>query len=140
MPRHCIDLVILVRRKRHRAASRTASWLFAKPLELRRPDVECAGGAFRTASDTLTPEAREKPTRVGGILGAHPDLHMTVEGHTDDVGNEQSTQELSVKRAQAMFVYLVLQKIPLTAIDTAGFGETRPAASNDTECEMPKPV
>ena len=99
----------------------------ARGLIMNVPEV-----LFRTASDTLTPEAREKLARVGGILGAHPDLHITVEGHTDDVGNDQSNQELSEKRAQAVFVYLVLQKIPLTAIDTAGFGETRPVASNDT--------
>jgi outer membrane protein OmpA-like peptidoglycan-associated protein len=99
----------------------------ARGLIMNVPEV-----LFRTASDTLTPEAREKLARVGGILGAHPDLHITVEGHTDDVGNDQSNQQLSEKRAQAVFAYLVLQNIPLTAIDTAGFGETRPAASNDT--------
>ena len=35
--------------------------------------------------------------------------------------------------AHAVLAYLVGQKIPLTAVDTAGFGETRPVASNDTE-------
>ena len=95
------------------------------------PDV-----LFRTASAMLTPVAREKLARVGGILAAHPDLHIAVEGHTDDVGNDQDNQQdnqqLSEKRAQAVLAYLVLQEIPLTAVDTAGFGETRPVASNDT--------
>jgi outer membrane protein OmpA-like peptidoglycan-associated protein len=99
----------------------------ARGLIMNVPDV-----LFRTASATLTPVAREKLARVGGILGAHPDLRIVVEGHTDDVGDDQYNQELSEKRAQSVFVYLVLQKIPLTAVDTAGFGETRPVASNDT--------
>jgi outer membrane protein OmpA-like peptidoglycan-associated protein len=99
----------------------------ARGLIMNLPDV-----LFRTASATLTPVAREKLARVGGILAAHPDLHIAVEGHTDDVGDDQFNQELSEKRAQAVLVYLVLQKIPVTAVDTAGFGETRPVASNDT--------
>ena len=99
----------------------------ARGLIMNVPDV-----LFRTASATLTPVAREKLARVGGILAAHPDLHLAVEGHTDDVGNDQDNQQLSEKRAQAVLAYLVLQKIPLTAVDTAGFGETRPVASNDT--------
>ena len=99
----------------------------ARGLIMNVPDV-----LFRTASATLTPVAREKLARVGGILAAHPDLHIAAEGHTDDVGNDQDNQQLSEKRAQAVLAYLVLQKIPLTAVDTTGFGETRPVASNDT--------
>ena len=41
--------------------------------------------------------------------------------------------QLSEKRAHAVLAYLVQQKIPLTTVDTSGFGETRPVASNDTE-------
>jgi outer membrane protein OmpA-like peptidoglycan-associated protein len=59
-------------------------------------------------------------------------LHIAVEGRTDNVGNDQDNQQLSEKRAEAVLAYLALQKIPLTAVDTAGFGETRPVASNDT--------
>ena len=100
----------------------------ARGLIMNVPDV-----LFRTASATLTAEAREKLARVGGILAAQPELHIAVEGHTDDVGNDQDNQQLSEKRAHAVLAYLVQQKIPLTAVDTAGFGETRPVASNDTE-------
>ena len=100
----------------------------ARGLIMNVPDV-----LFRTASATLTAVAREKLARVGGILAAQPELHIAVEGHTDDVGNDQDNQQLSEKRAHAVLAYLVQQKIPLTAVDTAGFGETRPVASNDTE-------
>jgi outer membrane protein OmpA-like peptidoglycan-associated protein len=100
----------------------------ARGLIMNVPDV-----LFRTASATLTAVAREKLARVGGILAAQPELHIAVEGHTDDVGNDQDNQQLSEKRAHAVLAYLVQQNIPLTAVDTAGFGETRPVASNDTE-------
>ena len=91
------------------------------------PDV-----LFETASARLTAEARERLARVSGILASHPDLHIAVEGHTDNVGNAAENQKLSDRRASAVLAYLVEQKIPLAAVDTAGFGEGRPIASNAT--------
>jgi outer membrane protein OmpA-like peptidoglycan-associated protein len=91
------------------------------------PDV-----LFETDSARLTPVAREKLARVSGILAAQPDLRISVEGHTDDVGEAEHNQRLSEQRAGSVLAYLVQQKIPLTAMDLAAFGETRPVAPNDT--------
>jgi outer membrane protein OmpA-like peptidoglycan-associated protein len=99
----------------------------ARGLIMNVPDV-----LFDSASARLTATAREKLARVGGILGSHPDLHVAAEGHTDNVGRAEDNQRLSEQRAAAVLAYLVQQKIPLTAVDTHGFGETRPIASNDT--------
>jgi outer membrane protein OmpA-like peptidoglycan-associated protein len=99
----------------------------ARGLIMMVPDV-----LFRTASATLTAEAREKLARVGGILASHSDLRVSAEGHTDNVGDAQTNQQLSERRAAAVLAYLAQQKVPLTAVDTAGFGESRPIASNDT--------
>jgi outer membrane protein OmpA-like peptidoglycan-associated protein len=99
----------------------------ARGLIMNVPDV-----LFDTASARLTVVAREKLARVGGILAAQPDLHVAAEGHTDNVGSAEENQRLSERRAAAVLAYLVQQKIPLTAVDTAGFGETRPIASNAT--------
>jgi outer membrane protein OmpA-like peptidoglycan-associated protein len=99
----------------------------ARGLIMNGPDV-----LFVTGSARLTAVAREKLARVGGILAAQPDLHVTAEGHTDNVGSRDENQRLSERRATAVFAYLVQQKIPLTAVDTVGFGEARPIASNDT--------
>jgi outer membrane protein OmpA-like peptidoglycan-associated protein len=87
---------------------------------------------FDTGSATLKPGAREKLARVAGILSAHPDLHIEVEGHTDNVGSEDYNQGLSERRAAAVQAYLLQQKISPTAVGTEGFGESRPVASNDT--------
>jgi outer membrane protein OmpA-like peptidoglycan-associated protein len=87
---------------------------------------------FDTASATLKPGAREKLARVAGILAAHPDLMIEVEGHTDSVGGDDYNQRLSERRAESVRAYLVQQKIPPTALDAEGFGESRPVATNDT--------
>lgn len=87
---------------------------------------------FDTGSATLKPGAREKLARVAGILAAHPDLMIEVEGHTDSVGGDDYNQRLSERRAESVRAYLVQQKIPPTALDAEGFGESRPVATNDT--------
>jgi outer membrane protein OmpA-like peptidoglycan-associated protein len=99
----------------------------ARGLIMNVPDV-----LFDTASARLTSVAREKLARVSGILALHPDLHIAVEGHTDNRGGAANNQRLSERRAASVLGYLVQQKIPLTAVDTSGFGETRPVASNET--------
>jgi outer membrane protein OmpA-like peptidoglycan-associated protein len=99
----------------------------ARGLIMMVPDV-----LFETDSARLTPVAREKLARVSGILAAQPDLRISVEGHTDDVGEAEHNQRLSEQRAGSVLAYLVQQKIPLTAVDLAAFGETRPVAPNDT--------
>jgi outer membrane protein OmpA-like peptidoglycan-associated protein len=99
----------------------------ARGLIMNLPDV-----LFYTASAKLTADAREKLARVSGILAAQPDLHISIEGHTDNVGDEAINQRLSEQRAGAVHDYLVQQNIPLSASDIVGFGEARPVASNDT--------
>jgi outer membrane protein OmpA-like peptidoglycan-associated protein len=99
----------------------------ARGLIMMVPDV-----LFYSGSARLTPDAREKLARVSGILAAQAELRITAEGHTDNVGNDESNQWLSEQRAQSVLAYLVQQNIPLTVVDIAGFGETRPVASNDT--------
>jgi outer membrane protein OmpA-like peptidoglycan-associated protein len=98
----------------------------ARGLIMMVPDV-----LFVTGSARLTNTAREKLARVSGILGAQPDLHIAIEGHTDNVGGDALNQRLSEQRAHEVFAYLLQQKIPPHAMDVAAFGETRPIASND---------
>jgi outer membrane protein OmpA-like peptidoglycan-associated protein len=87
---------------------------------------------FDTASATLKPGAREKQARVAGIHATHPDLHIEVEGHTDSVGSDAYNQKLSERRAESVKSYLLQQKIPGSELDSVGFGESRPVASNST--------
>jgi outer membrane protein OmpA-like peptidoglycan-associated protein len=87
---------------------------------------------FDTASSTLKPGAREKLARVAGILSTHPDLHIEIEGHTDSVGSDDYNQKLSERRATSVKTYLLQQKIPPAEVDSVGFGESKPVASNAT--------
>ena len=87
---------------------------------------------FDTGSYTLRPAAREKLAKVSGIFLAYPGLKLQVEGHTDSVGSDDFNQRLSEQRAGVVRDYLVAQGVSSDAVTAAGFGKTRPVASNDT--------
>jgi outer membrane protein OmpA-like peptidoglycan-associated protein len=86
---------------------------------------------FDTGKYTLLPGAREKLSKVAGILIAYPGLDIAVGGYTDNVGTDQFNQGLSEQRASSVRDYLVQQGVPANSITANGFGNTLPVASND---------
>ena len=82
---------------------------------------------------TLTPGAREKLSKLSGVLIAYPGTYrIDVEGHTDAVGSNEYNESLSQGRAQSVASYIGQAGVPADRIrSVAGFGETRPVASND---------
>jgi outer membrane protein OmpA-like peptidoglycan-associated protein len=99
----------------------------ARGLIVDMPDV-----LFDTGKYTLKPGARERLAKVAGILMAYPDLHVQVEGHTDNVGGVEFNQQLSEKRAAAVRDFLVQQGVKSTDIQSRGFGMDQPVATNAT--------
>ena len=87
---------------------------------------------FDTAKYTLKPGAREKLSKVAGILLAYPGLNIEVDGHTDNVGGDEYNQNLSEQRAGSVRDYLVAQGVATNSITAKGFGKTQPVGTNDT--------
>ena len=85
---------------------------------------------FDTGKYTLKPGAREKLSKVAGILIAYPGLNIAVGGYTDNVGTDQLNQGLSEQRAGAVRDYLVQQGVSTNFVTAQGFGNTLPVASN----------
>ena len=81
---------------------------------------------------SLKPGAREKLSKMSGILLAHPELKVQVEGHTDSVGSDDFNQTLSEHRAQSVREFLVGQGVIGDSVTAKGFGKTKPVATNDT--------
>jgi outer membrane protein OmpA-like peptidoglycan-associated protein len=99
----------------------------ARGLVVNMSDVLFDSGKF-----TLRPVAREKLSKISGIVLAYPSLRLAVEGNTDSVGTELFNQDLSEKRAEGVRSYLTQQGVPESSTTATGFGKTRPIASNDT--------
>ena len=99
----------------------------ARGLIVDMPDV-----LFDTGQHTLKVGARERLAKVAGILLAYPDLHVNVEGHTDNVGGVEFNQRLSEERANAVRAFLVEQGVRPENIESHGVGMSEPVASNST--------
>ncbi len=87
---------------------------------------------FDTGLHTLRPGAREKLSRIAGIILVHPDMKIEVEGHTDSVGSVDLNQRLSERRADAVRTYLIAQGVDANTIVARGFGKSMPVADNTT--------
>lgn len=89
---------------------------------------------FDTGKATLKPAAREKLSKLAGILLAYPgNLLLEIEGHTDSVGSDQLNNKLSEDRAGAVSSYLTESGVKPEKIKAVrGFGKTKPIATNDT--------
>ena len=79
----------------------------------------------------MKPGAREKLSKVSGILLAYPGLTIQVGGYTDNVGGDDMNQKLSENRANAVRNYLVGQGVVTGSVSAQGYGNTSPVASND---------
>lgn len=88
---------------------------------------------FETNSAKLTLNGRRILDTVVAFLKSEPTVNAVVEGHTDSRGSDAYNQKLSQARAAAVRDYLVEHGIPASRLESAGFGESRPVASNDTD-------
>ncbi len=91
------------------------------------------GSLVATGSDRIRPESTPTLEEIAAMLTAHPDLRLAIEGHTDSDGEDAFNQDLSERRAAAVKAWLVAERgVAADRLDTAGFGESKPAAPNDT--------
>ncbi|MCB9262217.1 MAG: OmpA family protein [Flavobacteriales bacterium] len=87
---------------------------------------------FETASSTIKTESYPDLDTIVEILLDNPTLQASVEGHTDNVGDDAANQVLSQKRADAVKAYLIGKGVDAARITATGYGETVPVATNDT--------
>ena len=93
-----------------------------------------AQGGFGSSRSELPDAARARLDQlVVQIQGAGQSAFIEIEGHTDNLGEESFNMQLGLRRAEAVKNYLYEQhNVPLHKMNTISFGESRPAAPNDT--------
>ncbi len=89
---------------------------------------------FPTASSEARIESQQQLTEVANYLKANPTLTVSLEGHTDSVGDAAANLLLSQQRATDVRDRLIRDyAVPAAQIiNVGGFGSTVPAASNST--------
>lgn len=69
---------------------------------------------------------------IAGVMTRYPETRIEVQGHTDSVGSNEENLRLSQLRAQSVSSALLNRGVASGRIQTVGYGESMPAASNDT--------
>jgi outer membrane protein OmpA-like peptidoglycan-associated protein len=91
------------------------------------------GILFDTDSDRIKPESAPAIKKIALSLEANPTLKLTIEGHTDSVGDAAHNLDLSKRRAEAVRGVLIGQfNVEAGRLSSAGMGATKPVEANDT--------
>jgi len=88
---------------------------------------------FDSSTTNLTPDSNQTVTDLVSIMKCYPNSTVQLEGHTDSTGDPDANKKLSVDRAEAVKGMMVAAGIDPGRISTAGWGQEKPIASNDTE-------
>jgi OOP family OmpA-OmpF porin len=94
--------------------------------------IELQGVNFDLDKATLKPESIAILDAAVKTMGDHGTLVVEVAGHTDSTASEAYNQDLSERRAQVVYKYLVDQGISADRMTWKGYGELSPIAPNDT--------
>jgi OOP family OmpA-OmpF porin len=87
---------------------------------------------FELNSDVLTPVGRALLDEILLALEKFPAVPIEIGGHTDNQGAPEENLDLSQRRAQSAFDYLVANGQDPERFVVVGYGEDVPIASNDT--------
>jgi len=87
---------------------------------------------FDFNSTALRSVSKESLREMANVFEKYPDTTIRVEGHTDSIGTNAYNQRLSERRASSVSNYLENLGVRSSRIDTIGYGESQPRASNST--------
>ena len=87
---------------------------------------------FETGKAILRPESEDALNQVLRFLQNNPSIRLEISGHTDNTGSLRINQKLSRDRASAVVNYLVGKGIPQEKLESRGYADTQPVASNST--------
>lgn len=86
---------------------------------------------FDTNRSTLKSGAYGTLDRLATALRDDSGRNVVIEGHTDNVGSDETNQELSQRRAQSVLSALTQRGVAGGQLTAIGKGENFPVASND---------
>jgi peptidoglycan-associated lipoprotein len=93
---------------------------------------------FGFDSSELNPEGTALVAAHAHYLVAHANLHIRLEGNTDERGSREYNIGLGERRAQAVRRAMLLQGVAETQLSTVSYGAERPAVEGHDEAAWGK--
>jgi outer membrane protein OmpA-like peptidoglycan-associated protein len=87
---------------------------------------------FAAGKADVGPGAQRSIDKLAEFLKAYPKRNVLIEGHSDNLGNEEFNVKLSQQRADAVRDLLVARGVAAQRIRTKGYGPKFPVVDNDT--------
>jgi OOP family OmpA-OmpF porin len=88
---------------------------------------------FETGKSDIKTESQGIIDQIAQLMKDNPNLKISIEGHTDNVGSASANQTLSEKRAKAVMDALVAKGIDKSRLSFKGWGASKPIGDNNTE-------
>lgn len=88
---------------------------------------------YRTNSAALSDRSKFILKGFARFLKENERISVSIQGHTDDKGDDADNLKLSQDRADGVREFLISQGIDKKRLDSKGFGETKPKVKNDSE-------
>jgi len=93
--------------------------------------IIATGIRFDTGKSTLKPESMGVINEIYEMMEKYPELRFSVEGHTDNVGEDASNMNLSADRAEQVKNTLIEMGIDGDRLTSKGLGESMPMDNNN---------
>ena len=88
---------------------------------------------FKTNSTDIGAESRASLDALIDYMESHPKLKISIEGHTDNVGDKNANLALSTDRAYSVLAYIQEHGISSKRLKFKGWGSAKPISTNKTQ-------
>jgi outer membrane protein OmpA-like peptidoglycan-associated protein len=95
-------------------------------------ETKIEGINFKVGSAELTDSSKAILDQAAEALLKFVTVRIEIQAHTDSQGREKSNQRLSDARAKSVADYLEFKGVKRDRMESKGYGENQPAASNET--------
>ncbi len=103
-----------------------------EPIEV-GSEIDLYNIYYETNSYVILPQSEMGLQKLISFLENNNGVKVEIQGHTDNTGNSENNMELSGLRAKSVVDYLISNNIGLSRLKFAGYGDTLPIESNETE-------
>lgn len=93
---------------------------------------------YATSSSTMNDRSKFILKGFARFLNENPTIKVAIQGHTDDVGDDNKNLLLSSDRAESVKDYLVSLGVEKSRLSAKGYGETMPKVENSSAANRAK--